>query len=60
MNRYKSTILVFFVIVPFLSNGQVTVEDYARAEKFLQRNLEKSIYNRWGEPTWETHGNTFI
>lgn len=60
MNRFKSLIFGFFAILPFLSNGQVTVEDYARAEKFLQRNLEKSIYNRWVEPTWESHGNTFI
>ena len=60
MNRFKSMVLGFFAILPFLSNGQVTVEDYARAEKFLQRNLEKSIYNRWVEPTWESDGNLFV
>lgn len=60
MSKCKSLILTTLFLIPIFLKGQVSVEDYARAEKFLQRNLEKSIYNRWVEPTWETNGNAFI
>lgn len=60
MSKCKSLILTALFLIPIFLKGQVSVEDYARAEKFLQRNLEKSIYNRWVEPTWEADGNAFI
>ncbi len=60
MSKCNSLILNALFLIPIFLKGQVSVEDYARAEKFLQRNLEKNIYTRWVEPTWESKGNAFI
>lgn len=57
--KYLSLFIILFVNST-LAICQVTTEDYQRAEKFLQRNLEKNIYKRWVEPTWESNGNSFI
>jgi dipeptidyl-peptidase 4 len=60
MLKQKSIILGIFFLIPLLVNSQVSIDDYRRAESFLQLNLEKSIYNRWVEPIWEPNGNAFI
>ncbi|MCB8964973.1 MAG: DPP IV N-terminal domain-containing protein [Bacteroidales bacterium] len=53
-------LLFALLFVPHFLSAQVTTSDYERAENFLQFNLEKHIYNRWIEPTWQENGNTFI
>lgn len=58
--NYLWRAFVFFAfLTPYYLVGQVTQAEYERAEKFLQRNLEKSIYNRWVEPSWIAKGNSF-
>lgn len=53
-------LFILLLVNATLTFSQVTTQDYQRAEKFLQRNLEKSIYKRWVEPSWESKGNNFI
>jgi len=52
--------LLIFTISTLPVFCQVITDDYSRAEKFLQRNLEKSIYNRSVDPVWEKNSNSFI
>lgn len=56
----KIAAIILIAILPFFVPAQVTTADYARAESFLQRNLEKHLYNSWVEPSWEKDGNAFI
>lgn len=60
MNYSRKVVSLIMLFAPVALWGQVSRTDYERAEKFLQKNLEKSIYNQWVEPIWAENGNTFI
>ncbi len=60
MKRVELDFLFILLFIPVLLPAQVTTDDYMRAEKFLQANLGKHIYNSWVEPSWQKDGCTFV
>ena len=60
MKKVKLDFLFILLFIPVLLPAQVTTDDYMRAEKFLQANLGKHIYNSWVEPSWQKDGCTFV
>ncbi|MDI3526961.1 MAG: hypothetical protein PWR03_1144 [Tenuifilum sp.] len=62
MKKIISIHLLFLLILvlPVKGFSQVTTKDYERAEKFLQFNLSKHIYNSWVQPSWNSQSNSFI
>ena len=60
MKNIKKLLVSALVVIPLFSIGQVTVEDYQRAEMFLQQNLGKSIYRSWVSPVWQSDNSTFV
>ncbi|HOY72403.1 MAG TPA: hypothetical protein PK688_08760 [Tenuifilaceae bacterium] len=60
MKRVELDFLFILPFIPVLLPAQVTTDDYMRAEKFLQANLGKHIYNSWVEPSWQKDGCTFV
>lgn len=60
MKILKLDFLFMLLFSPIFLPAQISTSDYMQAEKFLQANLGKHIYNSWVEPSWQEGGCNFV
>lgn len=60
MKILKLDSLFMLLFSPIFLPAQISTSDYMQAEKFLQANLGKHIYNSWVEPSWQEGGCNFV